>query len=39
MRNDRPPSDEYRPYFAKDIALMPDGELPAILREQAARYG
>jgi len=38
MRNDRPSPDEHRPYFAKYIAMVPDGELPAILREQAERF-
>lgn len=37
-RNDRPAADEHRPYFAKYIAMVPDGELAAILREQAARF-
>ena len=38
MRNDRPSADEYRGYFAKYIALVPDGDLPTILAEQAARF-
>lgn len=36
-RNDRPTADEHRPYFAKYIAMVPDGELHAILAEQATR--
>src|SRR5262245_50644220 len=38
MRNDRPSADEYRSYFAKYIALVPDGALPVILAEQAERF-
>jgi hypothetical protein len=37
-RNDRPAASEHRPYFEKYIALVADGELPAILSEQAERF-
>ncbi len=37
-RNDRPAADEHRPYFTKYIALVEDGELPAILTAQSARF-
>jgi hypothetical protein len=36
-RNDRPGADEHRAYFTKYIALVEDGELPAILSAQTAR--
>jgi hypothetical protein len=36
--NDRPAADEYREYFTKYIALVEDGELPAILTAQSARF-
>jgi uncharacterized damage-inducible protein DinB len=37
MRNDRPSPDEHRSYFAKYIAMVPDGALPVILTEQTER--
>jgi hypothetical protein len=37
-RNDRPTPDEYRAYFTKYITLVDDGELPAILAAQHARF-
>lgn len=37
-RNDRPAPTEHRPYFEKYINLVADGELPAILSEQEARF-
>lgn len=37
-RNDRPTADEYRAYFTKYITLVEDGELPAILTAQSARF-
>ena len=37
-RNDRPAADEHRPYFDKYITLVDDGELPAILTAQTARF-
>jgi len=38
QRNDRPAADEYRAYFTKYITLVDDGELPAILAAQRARF-